>query len=276
MRGAISAALDMAAPSGMSGGRKKRPMSISAMTVQSHLAKLKRHQQSGGALFIDGANAFYSAARCFLFKTQDGQGLTDWVNQLPIRACLKERLMLLMMGPTLLDRLGVAASIKDMLSSTFTATWFSVVLDSPQVFRTQEGTIPGSPLADLLFQVIMTVALDATIALEDAGLRVCVPVPRVDGAWDSVASPLPTWLDDAAILLESSSAGQLTEDTANAATIAFGGLQMISIDMNFQAGKSEAVLHFAGQGSKHARHQLLVEDGGLVRVKTGTSFVQLR
>ena len=110
MRSSIARALDTVAPPGMSGGRKNKPISIPAMTVQAHLAKLKRLNRSGGILFIDGTNAFYSAARAFLFKAPDEQGLNEWVQQLPIRTSMKERLVLLFAGPTMLEHVGTVGS----------------------------------------------------------------------------------------------------------------------------------------------------------------------
>ena len=145
------------------------------------------------------------------------------------------------------------------------------------VFCTQDGTIPGSPLADLLFQVVMTVALDSILEnLESAGLNVCMPLPHELTSPTRVGCPVPTWLDDAAILLESESALKLVGDVASAAAIASEGLQLIGIKMNFQEGKSEAILQFAGPGSKEAKHEALVENRGLIPVNLGDGVVQLR
>ena len=89
MRGAIARALDKVAPDGVAGGRKHRPMVIPAITVQAHLAKLRRLSKPGAVLFLDGANALYSASRAFLFKLRSQPDVSAWIGELPIRPDMK-------------------------------------------------------------------------------------------------------------------------------------------------------------------------------------------
>ena len=277
MRGATARALDKVAPDGVAGGRKHRPTAIPAITAQAHLAKLRRLSKPGAVLFLDGANAFYSASRAFLFKLRWQPDVNAWIGELPIRPDMKEKLIALLAGPTLIERCQVARSICDSLQASFTSTWFTTLLESPTVFCTQEGTIPGSPLADLLFQVVMTVAVDAMLEnLAEAGLQVIVPTGKAGGDRETAASPAPTWLDDAAVLLEVEAARQLPVAVSTAACIAFESLQLIGVDMNFQAGKSEAIINLAGPESKAVKHQIFVEANGLIPVRAGKSTVQLR
>ena len=200
----------------------------------------------------------------------------DWVEQLPIRACMKERLHQLLRGPTLLERLGVVRSMRELLQSQFTATWFTTVLEHDTVFCTHVGTIPGSPIADILFQIIVTVALGTMLAnLEQSGLRVQL-LPVSESSCDSTSMPLPSWLDDVAILIEADNAGSVASDVAQAASIAFEGFQMIGVDLNFQPGKTEAIVHFAGRGAKAARQETMIEHYAVIPVRAGKQVVQLR
>ena len=274
MRGSLIRALDQVAPPGMSGGRKGQPMSIAAMTVQTHIAKLRKLRQSGAVIFIDGVAAFYSTAREYLFGPDTDHGLVMWVESLPIKTCLKERVIMILQGPTLLERLNVAKSIREMLKTTFATSWFTSLMESDTVFQTHQGTIPGSPVADILFQIVMTVAMDSMIeALEDAGLRVALPA---QGGLQAIPGPLPSWLDDLAILVESKEARALVEDVSRATVIAHDSLHMIGVAMNFQKGKTEAVLHFSGTGANGERHRLLVENDALIEVPLEHGVVQLR
>ena len=246
-----------------------------SMTVQAHLAKLRKLNRPGAVFFLDGISAFYAASREFLFWSSHPAAVNDWIQSLPVRACLKERLFLLMQGPALLERLGVLTSIRELLQSQFTPTWFAIVLEHARVFQSQAGTIPGSPVADILFQFIAHVALDAILAtLEDSGLS--VKLMTVNGnSIERAATPLPTWLDDVAVLIESTSASNVTSEVAQATAIAFESFQMIGVDLNFQPGKSEAIVHFAGQGAKAARHKTMMDDA-TIPVAIGDSVISLR
>ena len=77
-------------------------------------------------------------------------------------------------------------------------------------------------------------------------------------------------------LIESESAQQVAPDVAEAAAIAFEGFQMVGIALNFQPGKTEAILHHAGTGSKQARHKTMIENDAAIIVHTGRTSVRLR
>ena len=276
MRGSLEAAVSASAPPGLSGGRKGWPMTVTAATVQAHVDRLKKGHISGAVLFLDGVSAFYSTARCFLFGNRGEGDVNGWINSLPISSGLREKLVLLLKGPTQLERMQVAQSIREALRSTFTATWFATVLDDRKVFRTSAGTIPGSPLADILFQAVMIVAVDAMLGvLEDEGLRVTLR-PAFVSAGDVVTAPVPTWLDDVAVLLESPDAWQLQTVVPKAAAVAYECLQIIGVSLNFQPGKTEAIVHFAGRAARLAKHNLLVEKGSCIQVRLVEGDVWLR
>ena len=240
MRSELEKAIDKVAPAGMSGGRKGQPMSISAMTVQAHIAKLRRLNKSGAIIFIDGVSAFYATAREYLLREENDSGIQAWIDNVPIRPSLKERVVLLLQGPALLEKLDV----------------------------------PGSPLADILFQIVMTVVLDSMFELlEEAGL--CVSLPK-QHCFEAVRGTIPTWLDDIAVLVETCDARLLATKVATAAAIAHDCLHTIGIGMNFEKGKSEAVHHWAGKGAKGEQHRVLVEDRAVIEVPLQNGVAHLR
>ena len=277
MRGSLETALALGAPPGLSGGRRGRPLSVTSMTVQTHVGRLRKLQRSGAVLFLDGVSAFYSVSRRFLLSVSGQADVQSWIDSMPVRASLKEKLVALLWGPTQLERLRVAISIQDTLVSAFAATWFTTLTDHGRVFQTFAGTVPGSPVADILFQIIMIVAADEILArLEDEGLRVVLNTRLSALEGQDAQAPLPTWLDDIAILLEAPDAASLQSVVGRATRIAYEAMQMIGVKLNFQCGKTEAILHFAGPGSKAARHALLLEQSSLIPIELEHETLQLR
>ena len=100
MRHELARAVDQHATPRLSGGRKGRPMSIVAMTVEAHLAKLRRSHLPGGILFLDGISAFYTTSRYYLCKSDNACCVEEWVDGLNLGTAMKERVMLLLSGPT--------------------------------------------------------------------------------------------------------------------------------------------------------------------------------
>ena len=277
MRGSLEKSLRHVATPGLSGGRKGSPMAVTAMTVQAHVDKLKRLHRSGAVLFLDGVSAFYSTARHFLFPPGEQADVQGWIDSLPIRPGLKDKLVALLQGPSQLARMDVAQSIQHTLASTFAATWFTTITDHGKVFRTSAGTIPGSPLADVLFQAVMVIASDEMLTnLETEGMRIVLHNRLTTFEVQVAKAPLPTWLDDVAILLESQDASSLPLIVARATRIAHEAMQMINVHLNFQPGKTEAILHFAGQGAKAVRQAVLVEQRALIPVDLEQETVWLR
>ena len=81
-------------------------------------------QISGAVFFLAGVSAFYAAARRFLFGNRGDGDVNGWINSLPTGGGLLEKLVLLLKGPTQLEGMQVAQSIREASRSTFTAIWF--------------------------------------------------------------------------------------------------------------------------------------------------------
>ena len=85
------------------------------------------------------------------------------------------------------------------------------------------------------------------IQLDPAGL-----VP----SWTPEArADLATWADDLSIPLSSACAADLTGVTSQTAIIAQSCLATVGLDMNFQRGKTEALLMWRGKDSRSIRRQ---------------------
>ena len=109
---------------------------------------------------------------------------------------------------------------------------------------TEAGTIPGAPLADLLYQLV--------IASSYQCLWDCLRAEDLLEHVGTVEACLLTWLDDFAIPVGADSAQALPCRLGRVASLTASG-----ISMNFSPGKSEA-----GQ----AKRQIFVENAGHIPV----------
>ena len=192
------------------GGVAKAPLTLPSACAKAHLLHLDSDRSNGGAVFIDCAAAYYSVAREVLTATPTQLNSDEWVNsraavffdanedrQAFVSALRSHSLPALLQG-----RPELAALLRGQLADT----WFSGRAEAPTAMRAESGTVPGSPVADLLFGLVFQRflwKLDA--CLERLG---CSAFAGVVG--DDLPTPsLPTWADDVSVLFETPSAAAI-------------------------------------------------------------------
>ena len=82
----------------------------------------------------------------------------------------------------------------------------------------------------------------------------------------AAAQPSLSWLDDVSLLLGAPDAESILSCTARAACLAHQYLALTGVSVNYAAGKTEAIVLFAGRGAVAARKKLFLERGGRVDV----------
>eukprot|EP00439_Symbiodinium_sp_Y106_P065681 s641_g10.t1 len=245
----------------LGGARPGFPTEVPAMAIRAHLAMLRKSRRAGSAVFLDGIAAFYSTNRSHLF-TKDVDAIRSYVAALEIEADVKQRFAAKVCDLGALERAGVCPATVQLMQAAFTDTWFAVSTTSGSVYATQRGTVPGSPVADILFQFVLSAAMECLDAqLKDEGLAAQVVTP----AGASISAP-QSWLDDIALLLTAEDASQVAPCTARATALIRQYLLLVGVELNFAAGKSEAVLCIHGKGSTKAREEVMVHAGGLLPV----------
>ncbi|CAE7940579.1 unnamed protein product [Symbiodinium sp. KB8] len=260
-RGVLVQAFEAVTLPTIGGARSGFPAEIPAMAVQAHLAMLKRTHRPGAAIFIDGVAAFYSVNRQHLFSG-DAAALQDFIQSLQLDPEVQLRISNAIAGKGALERAALPPAIVRLLRIAFCRTWFTVDASSTQIYQTAKGTIPGSPLADLLFQYVAEASLKCLKEhLDDIGVSAVV---AVDGA-EVRASP-QSWLDDITLLLMSADATRLPADIAAAMRLVSQYMAVLGIEVNFAAGKTETVIGWHGKRSATARNQTMVHDGGVISV----------
>ena len=205
----------------------------------------------------------------------DAEALHGFIQSLQLDQDVRLRISNAIAGQGALERAELPPAVVRFLRIAFCKTWFTVDAGSEQIYQTAKGTIPGSPLADLLFQFVASASLKCLKEhLDDIGVSAVV---SVDGA-DVRAAP-QSWLDDITLLLTSVDAACLPADIAAAMRLISQYMAVLGIDVNFAAGKTETVIGWHGKRSAAARHKTMVQDGGLISVVLpgvrATAFVAL-
>ncbi|CAE7837407.1 unnamed protein product [Symbiodinium sp. CCMP2592] len=242
---------------GTAGARRGFPLELPALTGQAFLDFLHARQHSGALLYVDGVSAFYATNRQVLGMGSD-QERRDWITSLPVDQAIKEAYLSIVGGQSSLERAQVDEMIQRLVRSGFCPTWFTVQPADGFVFQTQAGTVPGAPLADLLFQFAAAPAYQT--------LQQCLQQEGLAVSLEGVASHALTWLDDFAVPMLSPTAHALPARLARVAALTSQALATTGVAMNFEPGKSEAVVCMCGQGSQQARQELFVAKRGRISV----------
>ena len=159
---------------GTSGARRGFPLEVPSLTGQAFLDYLKVNKQNGALLYVDGVSAFYSTNRAVLGQGTD-EARAQWISSLPIEPDIKAVYIDIVRGRSCLEHAQISAMAKRLVSAGFRATWFTTLPEDEWIFRTTAGTIPGAPLADLLFQLAVAPvfnSLQACLERENLDARI--------------------------------------------------------------------------------------------------------
>ena len=227
------------------GSRPRITLQMPMLHVQE-LRRLNAKRLSGGFIFVDGRNAFYSTLRELLFDSPDTakEALSNLVHVLSSDEHERDVLMAELLGPGLLQQAGVPEPLRRMLRASMSRTWFC--MDS-HVYHTSTGTMPGAPLADLLFQFVFTRFIGRVqqeISQQALGNDIFE-----DGSLTEFL-PLPSWMDDVAVPFVVKEPDKLVDTARQIVEATARHLHSIGISINTDKGKTEAMLCFQGKGSR--------------------------
>lgn len=150
---------------------------------------------------------------------------------------------------------GLSGHADGILRDVFTGTHF-VMHSIPGATATTRGTRPGDPIADILFNMAFKlVVLDARCRIQEASSLIWFghPSPALDV---TCASPIPdagfaevSFVDDIAYAIHSPSADGLIRNLQVVASCLHDAAFHRGLTINYQAGKTEAIVKLAGPGS---------------------------
>ena len=254
---------------GQGGSRRGAPLQLPMIYAQSTLDFLIRKGISGGLIFIDGKAAFYATFREIVLG-QDAlltpQQIERLVQLISPDETIQEAILTAAFAPGLLASADVSPALRDYLASSLHRTWF--LIGNQAIFRTHAGSMPGAPLADLVFQFAFGHFMERAyerIHQLDLDLMVSANHPQYDDVKYKV--PAGSWMDDIVYPISSSSAAQLIPRAQQLLKVVAEELACIGIRVNVEKGKSEALLHFCGPSSKKVRHHWLTENNAVFPVE---------
>ena len=242
---------------GLGGARPGIALNLPAHTVQAAMTHARSFNRSISLVFLDGVAAFYATSRHTLFPHSRCQ-FEDYLLRGPYEPALVHRFLSHLPPTGALAQAELPDATAAWLQTSMDCTWFATSLGQANVQRTVKGTVPGAPLADILFQYVFRAAV-ATIAetLSLEGLAY-----SIQGEAGTLTAEPTSWLDDLTLIVQAAAASELVDATVRATRVAEQCLGMVGIQVNYAPNKTEAVMVWRGRGSRAARHRALVELAG--------------
>ena len=231
-------------------------------------------QQKGIAtatLFIDLKSAFHHMLRELIFATHNHLLKDTLARMLDANDFDIEQLHMQLEELCSKQITDIPPGLRRFLHDIHQHTWFrlrGVQQEESSCTHTMRGTRPGSPLADIGFNLMMTDLLkDLQAALmenEDfctgaAALGTCVP-------------PI-AWMDDIAVSLATVSSHQLTTLIKYTIAAAHTAFRARGLSMNLDSGKTELVVMFRGEGAAQCRSEMFDKDDAPLVITTTDSHV---
>ena len=245
--------------SGLSGGET----TFAHLACQLFVDTVKGKHISGSLLFVDIVAAFASCLRKIVYM--DPENEEQWAKALKTVGISDEDIT------DLLTALNDAVWLEEhedhhtsksydfvVSAGYYRNSWFSVE-GLKGIVRTTRGAGAGTPLADVMFALVMARVVHVlSHQIDEAGLAPTVSLGR-----DSSVKFRDISYHDDLVLPIVAPAHQLVDATAKAASIVFYVFAMFGFSLNFTKGKTEAIIVFAGPGSIKARTDLFKSESSV-------------
>ena len=246
---------------GQLGGLPSQQTATGVQAVRLHAQVAQQKHLTSATIFLDLKAAFYHMLRELIFSTSN-QLLHD-----VLQTILDENEFDIHTLAANLDALcareitDIPPGLRALLADIHQHTWFCFGDDlqhQSECTHTRRGTRPGSPLADIGFNLMMSSLLqdlhESLMQLDDF-----VEGARALGTF----VPPIVWVDDVAISLTTTSAESmeaLIQDTIKAVHTAF---RSRGLTLNLDRGKSEIIVMFRGAGANRCRTALFDNEKAL-------------
>ena len=264
------------------GGRKGCSTDVAHHMMHAHLAWARAANVSCAILFVDLQSAFYSVLRSSFFEGEfHDDAICYAMKQLGITPDEWHEIK----GTIAADdaTAGLSQHHEGILKDMFSGTHFSMQGLQGKT-ATMRGTRPGDPVADIMFNMVFKlVVLDARAKIEQSTSMCCFGCPKrsIDV---SKAESVPergfaevTFVDDIAYALHSKSPEDVIRSLQIISSCLHDAAASRGLAINYQTGKTEALIKLAGLGSKKVKQKVWHEYGGKLPIVTehGVQTLQL-
>lgn len=264
------------------GGRKGCSTDVAHHFLHAHLAWARAASVSCAILFVDLQSAFYSVLRSSFFEGDfHDDAICFAMKQLGITPHDWHEIRSSIVADD--ATAGLGSHHEGILKDMFSGTHFSMQGLTGKT-ATMRGTRPGDPVADILFNMVFRlVVLDARSRIQASTQLSCFGCPKqAEDLSQMVSVPARgfaevTFVDDIAYALHSSSPGDVINSLQIVSSCLHDAAASRGLKINYQAGKTEALLKLAGTGSTAAKHKIWHEHNGRLPIVTeyGTQTLQL-
>eukprot|EP00435_Cladocopium_sp_Y103_P031829 s854_g8.t1 len=263
------------------GGKRGCSTDVAHHFLHSHLTWAKSANILSAMLFVDLQAAFYSVLRSSLFEGEFHDDVVCFAMQ---RLGILPTEWHSIRDTILRDHAigGMGGHHAGILRDMFTGTHFEIQC-LPGKTATMRGTRPGDPVADVLFNMAFKlVVLDARQRiLESSALQwfgdpcsaddICVAREAPRNGFAEV-----TFVDDIAYAIHAQSADSLILSLQLVASCLHDAAFSRGLTLNYQAGKTEAVVSLAGPGSRTTKQRIWHQLQGSLPVVTEHDAQKLR
>ena len=245
---------------------------VQAARVHGHVAHMKH--LSSAIMFIDLRAAFHHMLRELIFATKNHMALEV------LEKFLDGSEFDLMQLHADLDTLcsadisDIQPGLRQFLHDVHQQTWFFLRAEDAnhRSTHTRRGTRPGSPLADIGFNLMMSALLSEV----QAGLMQLEDYTQGATELGTYVPPI-AWMDDVAICLTTSQAIQLVPLIQDTTKIVHAAFRKRGLTLNLDKGKSELIVMFRGPGAVAQRTLLFdTENQPTVTTSTETHILSMR
>eukprot|EP00438_Fugacium_kawagutii_P011908 Skav219189 [mRNA] locus=scaffold648:700154:705535:+ [translate_table: standard] len=272
IRDALDERYQRAAHAGQFGGKHGASITVPTMGVRSFQHWCRSQSRSYALIFVDGIEAFYRLVRELCFSFHDYRSFVNTINHSGVSEKLQRLIIDNALQVSAMSRARASEHLTAVTRGLHRTTWFVCEQESQRVALTHRGSRPGDPVADVLFNLVMGRAMQQIESkLREQGLLESFhiaedgPLPQHCRGHSTVDFSGQAWVDDLLFMKSSDAPHLLCEQVSKIVSIVQTELATMGIDMNLAKGKSEAIVHLAGPGSRALKRQLHLEQGSLLR-----------
>ena len=248
---------------GQLGGMPHQQVAFGSQALQAYGRIMDSYGLSCGIVFVDLSNAFHRLIRQMVSGVDIPEEAIAVIQTLVNQGFKKEDLEAALEIPSVLADLGLPRSLVRMLQDIHHCTWF-VVGDQGKLSITRKGTRPGSPLADLIFHILMSDVMREFAAWTTQCKEYQEILTQVGIEGDPVI-----WSDDIAIPWATATGSELPTALRNIVMKLDDLFSRRGFLLNMSKGKTSVVATFRGQGAAALRAQYQLSDipGDTVQIR---------
>ena len=254
------------------GGYSGQQIAFPSLLLRSFLEHVERHRLSSAVIFVDIRSAFHCMLRELVFGTR--QDFPDVLAQLLAQEGFDVETLRTSMSSEAAHFQDTASPIVARVASdAHQSTWFvSPGTSHSQCYVTHRGSRPGSPVADIAYNILMTAILRKVEAKLEAH-----PGVHEACAHLGLRTPIITWVDDVAVPVVSLRADTLLDTVTSLLQDILDIFSGFGLRLNLTKGKTEIILQHRGPGAPALRRSICFEEYAQIPVSNlgKTEFIRV-